>query len=336
MGLTSLQVCMDSSDWLQQGSGNEESGMDCSSLSGDMLSCSRPLTERRLRPQHDQALKCPRCDSTHTKFCYYNNYSLSQPRYFCKTCRRYWTKGGTLRNIPVGGGCRKNKKVTTTKKSNNDPIHHQQQQQPRQPISQIHHHHHIASSSSSSLHNHNHNHTDLHLSFSNQVHFPSQFNPLIGTPNFISSIGMLEAHHHTARPIDFMDSKMEALVGNAHYNPTNSDHLAMVGGFAGDHIAAAGHALSPSFHGLCSPYGLSLDGNAAGMGQGVMIPYEHEQNEDPNAMEVKPNTKLLALEWQDQEGCSEKVESYGFINGIGSSWNGMMNGYGSSTTNPLV
>jgi len=128
---------------------------------------------------------------------------------------------------------------------------------------------------------------------------------------------------------------MEALVGNAHYNPTNSDHLAMVGGFAGDHIAAAGHALSPSFHGLCTPYGLSLDGNAAGMGQGVMIPYEHEQNEDPNAMEVKPNTKLLALEWQDQEGCSEKVESYGFINGIGSSWNGMMNGYGSSTTNPL-
>lgn len=25
--------------------------------------------------------KCPRCDSENTKFCYYNNYSLSQPRY---------------------------------------------------------------------------------------------------------------------------------------------------------------------------------------------------------------------------------------------------------------
>ncbi|KAG8098298.1 hypothetical protein GUJ93_ZPchr0013g36119 [Zizania palustris] len=30
-----------------------------------------------------------------------------QPRHFCKTCRRYWTKGGALRNVPIGGGCRK-------------------------------------------------------------------------------------------------------------------------------------------------------------------------------------------------------------------------------------
>lgn len=54
--------------------------------------------------------KCPRCESSNTKFCYYNNYSLSQPRYFCKACRRYWTHGGTLRNVPVGGGCRKSKR----------------------------------------------------------------------------------------------------------------------------------------------------------------------------------------------------------------------------------
>ncbi|XP_056859920.1 dof zinc finger protein DOF5.3-like [Raphanus sativus] len=66
------------------------------------------------RPQPAElSVRCPRCDSTNTKFCYYNNYSLSQPRYFCKSCRRYWTKGGTLRNIPVGGGCRKNKRSTT-------------------------------------------------------------------------------------------------------------------------------------------------------------------------------------------------------------------------------
>lgn len=63
---------------------------------------------------NQQALKCPRCDSPNTKFCYYNNYSLTQPRYFCKTCRRYWTKGGALRNVPVGGGCRKNKKVKSS------------------------------------------------------------------------------------------------------------------------------------------------------------------------------------------------------------------------------
>ncbi|XP_027346399.1 dof zinc finger protein DOF1.4-like [Abrus precatorius] len=61
--------------------------------------------------QQHQALKCPRCDSSNTKFCYYNNYSLSQPRHFCKACKRYWTRGGTLRNVPVGGGCRKNKRV---------------------------------------------------------------------------------------------------------------------------------------------------------------------------------------------------------------------------------
>jgi hypothetical protein len=57
-----------------------------------------------------QALKCPRCDSSNTKFCYYNNYSLSQPRHFCKACKRYWTRGGTLRNVPVGGGYRRNNK----------------------------------------------------------------------------------------------------------------------------------------------------------------------------------------------------------------------------------
>ncbi|KAI5588910.1 hypothetical protein BDE02_05G126500 [Populus trichocarpa] len=65
------------------------------------------------RPQ-EEALKCPRCDSPNTKFCYYNNYSLTQPRHFCKTCRRYWTKGGALRNVPFGGGCRKNKKIKSS------------------------------------------------------------------------------------------------------------------------------------------------------------------------------------------------------------------------------
>ncbi|PIN07395.1 hypothetical protein CDL12_19283 [Handroanthus impetiginosus] len=63
------------------------------------------------KTNQDQPLKCPRCDSSNTKFCYYNNYSLSQPRHFCKACKRYWTRGGTLRNVPVGGGCRKNKRV---------------------------------------------------------------------------------------------------------------------------------------------------------------------------------------------------------------------------------
>ncbi|KAK1423379.1 hypothetical protein QVD17_18681 [Tagetes erecta] len=61
-------------------------------------------------PHEPEHLPCPRCDSTNTKFCYYNNYNFSQPRHFCKACRRYWTQGGTLRDIPVGGGSRKNTK----------------------------------------------------------------------------------------------------------------------------------------------------------------------------------------------------------------------------------
>ncbi|VAH54378.1 unnamed protein product [Triticum turgidum subsp. durum] len=52
-------------------------------------------------------LECPRCSSTDTKFCYYNNYSTAQPRHYCRTCRRYWTHGGTLRKVPVGGACRR-------------------------------------------------------------------------------------------------------------------------------------------------------------------------------------------------------------------------------------
>ena len=63
-------------------------------------------------PSAQEKLRCPRCDSSNTKFCYYNNYNLTQPRHFCKTCRRYWTKGGALRNVPIGGGCRKNKNTS--------------------------------------------------------------------------------------------------------------------------------------------------------------------------------------------------------------------------------
>ncbi|XP_059642540.1 dof zinc finger protein DOF3.1-like [Cornus florida] len=83
-----------------------------------------PATYQQIQPQfpEQEHLKCPRCDSTNTKFCYYNNYNLSQPRHFCKNCRRYWTKGGALRNIPVGGGSRKNvKRSSNPKRSSSSP-----------------------------------------------------------------------------------------------------------------------------------------------------------------------------------------------------------------------
>ncbi|KAF5729100.1 dof zinc finger protein DOF1.4 [Tripterygium wilfordii] len=85
-----------------------------SSTTTTRLNMEKPGQDQSLQQQQQppqQPLRCPRCDSSNTKFCYYNNYSLSQPRHFCKACKRYWTRGGTLRNVPVGGGCRKNKRV---------------------------------------------------------------------------------------------------------------------------------------------------------------------------------------------------------------------------------
>ncbi|XP_057948953.1 dof zinc finger protein DOF1.5 isoform X2 [Malania oleifera] len=57
----------------------------------------------------DKIIPCPRCKSMETKFCYFNNYNVNQPRHFCKGCQRYWTAGGALRNVPVGAGRRKAK-----------------------------------------------------------------------------------------------------------------------------------------------------------------------------------------------------------------------------------
>ncbi|KAF6150548.1 hypothetical protein GIB67_030349 [Kingdonia uniflora] len=91
------------------------------SIEDTMGTCQKAQQEMKktlsLKPPQEQSLKCPRCDSSNTKFCYYNNYSLTQPRYFCKGCRRYWTKGGSLRNVPVGGGCRKSTKRSSSSSS---------------------------------------------------------------------------------------------------------------------------------------------------------------------------------------------------------------------------
>ncbi|KAL2322021.1 hypothetical protein Fmac_026400 [Flemingia macrophylla] len=70
--------------------------------------------EEKTLKKPDKALPCPRCNSMDTKFCYYNNYNINQPRYFCKACQRYWTAGGTMRNVPVGAGRRKSKNSTSS------------------------------------------------------------------------------------------------------------------------------------------------------------------------------------------------------------------------------
>ncbi|KAL2932044.1 Dof zinc finger protein DOF1.7 [Bienertia sinuspersici] len=113
MGLSSKQVSSDRHGWNQ------------SLLQGSNLELPKPPSLKRQQPstqlqqqqQQVEQLKCPRCESTNTKFCYYNNYNKSQPRHFCKACKRHWTKGGTLRNVPVGGG-RKNKRLKASSGSN--------------------------------------------------------------------------------------------------------------------------------------------------------------------------------------------------------------------------
>lgn len=269
----------------------------------EMLTCSRPLIERRLRPQHEQSLKCPRCESTHTKFCYYNNYSLSQPRYFCKTCRRYWTKGGTLRNIPVGGGCRKNKKVSSKKSDQSPSSSSPTSLMPSHPVNM-----------SSPLSYNHANATDLHLAFSDQIHFSNLHASGLYVNQGTTPYSLLES----PTPIDFMDNKYEALLG------THDNYMGNGESYAGGMMAAA-----PAFHG-----GFGFD-------QRLMLPY-HENDDHQNLnhhhhqeveVEVKPNAKVLSLEWHDhQQACNSDGYNFGALG----SWAGLMNGYGSSATNPLV
>ncbi|XP_004509185.1 dof zinc finger protein DOF3.4-like [Cicer arietinum] len=109
-----------------------------SSDSGDSRRSTKPQNRPGAPVPEQENLPCPRCDSTNTKFCYYNNYNYSQPRHFCKACRRYWTQGGTLRDIPVGGGNRKNAKrsrthhvaVTSSSSVTSAPEHHFQSMAP--------------------------------------------------------------------------------------------------------------------------------------------------------------------------------------------------------------
>ncbi|XP_057737544.1 dof zinc finger protein DOF3.1-like [Arachis stenosperma] len=110
MGLSSKQVSSTELDWnkaLLQSSQNLELPSKITTMK------KQQQQQQQIQQQQPilEPLRCPRCDSTNTKFCYYNNYNKSQPRHFCRACKRHWTKGGTLRNVPVGGG-RKNKRPT--------------------------------------------------------------------------------------------------------------------------------------------------------------------------------------------------------------------------------
>ncbi|CAN1839660.1 Cyclic dof factor 3 [Linum perenne] len=92
---------------------NEKSTKSKNSKAEKEQSNAENSQEKPLLKKPDKILPCPRCKSMDTKFCYYNNYNVNQPRHFCKACQRYWTAGGTMRNVPVGAGRRKNKNSAT-------------------------------------------------------------------------------------------------------------------------------------------------------------------------------------------------------------------------------
>ncbi|KAG0502340.1 hypothetical protein HPP92_002412 [Vanilla planifolia] len=69
-------------------------------LSQNRLTCNAPRTKKTFK-RPDKVLSCPLCKSMDSKFCYYNNYNVNQPMYFCKNCERHWTAGGSMRNVPL-------------------------------------------------------------------------------------------------------------------------------------------------------------------------------------------------------------------------------------------
>jgi len=96
---------------LQQEVADTEDSSAAKNSSGDQQQSETANQKEKLK-KPDKILPCPRCNSMDTKFCYYNNYNINQPRHFCKNCQRYWTAGGAMRNVPVGAGRRKSKSAS--------------------------------------------------------------------------------------------------------------------------------------------------------------------------------------------------------------------------------
>ncbi|KAJ8532947.1 hypothetical protein K7X08_015836 [Anisodus acutangulus] len=162
-------------------------------------------------PMSETALKCPRCDSSNTKFCYFNNYSLSQPRHFCKACKRYWTRGGALRNVPVGGGCRRNKRSSSNSKSSNNNNNNNS----KSPAS--------STSTDDRQATNNSGSTNTIPSHSNSYSGPTSAASLLGltTPQipplrFMSPLGQFSSdhHHHHFTPSNHMNLNFSTSCGN--------------------------------------------------------------------------------------------------------------------------
>ncbi|KAJ1292472.1 hypothetical protein BS78_02G394100 [Paspalum vaginatum] len=116
LGQTNSSSHNSSSECEYQTPSNDEITGSESNLETSKAEVDAPSGEKVLK-KPDKILPCPRCNSMDTKFCYYNNYNIKQPRHFCKSCQRYWTAGGSMRNIPVGAGRRKSKSASANCRS---------------------------------------------------------------------------------------------------------------------------------------------------------------------------------------------------------------------------
>ncbi|XP_076945704.1 uncharacterized protein LOC143616890 [Bidens hawaiensis] len=256
-----------------------------------------PPAAKRLKPpppdqDQTQLVHCPRCESPNTKFCYYNNYSLTQPRYFCKACRRYWTKGGTLRNIPVGGVSRRNKKLTFNRRREQ-----------------------------------NSHYDKLALLSDGLGMSPSSISLQLSRPESPVQFSENPDFMFEDLTIDFMDRGGGGGIRN--YNGADYFQSTAATGIGG---YRPNNGYGPDTSNIYGP----------GPFGETMWYFDERYDMLVNGDDVKP--KVFDLERRDQAGCYSDLHdsgvgrngSPGYLLGLGSAWTGLVHGYGSASTNPLV
>lgn len=284
-----------------------------------MLVCTKSTQQEKKPRPAEQALKCPRCDSTNTKFCYYNNYSLSQPRYFCKSCRRYWTKGGTLRNVPVGGGCRKNKRSSSSSSS--------------------------SSSNSKKIHEHHHHHDQaIATTRTSTTTVPTPLLPLSYDSDISLAIARFQKQFQQQGFDDNNNNNSNNNLSMLGGTSTNLDHI--LGNHGGFDALKGGFLESSS----SSYYGMMNNGNENGGNLGIGIgigihggdemglPYEDLMQQGATAGGVKQeghesnNRVLWGFPWQFSSGGGPTGGNEGNLGDLdpgrqswNTSWHGLLN-----------
>ncbi|GJZ92829.1 DOF zinc finger protein DOF1.8-like protein isoform X2 [Tanacetum coccineum] len=280
-------------------------------------SCSKPSSnspslERRLgRPQKEVA-NCPRCNSTNTKFCYYNNYSLSQPRYFCKTCRRYWTEGGSLRNVPVGGGSRKNKRSSSSISSSHSSMSKKLPDLVVPPAPSP-----LLSQNPRMMH-HEHG-QDLNLGFPSNSDFKT-ISELIQVPNFDATKNTTTSTSTTSA----QQSAMELLTGLTSRGMMMSSFMPIPNPDPNSIYSSSGQMMIPMHEFKIPSLNFSLDAMGGNGGGGT---YGSSIHEGSNGRLLFPfedlKTSATSTTNDGQHNVEENRDQNGDTNGF---WSGMLGG----------